>query len=208
MRLDEFDALDRDLDALSASLREAEAALRRFGAATLAPPSLPPSSTAPISLSGEATESARSFVSPVRTALRGVFRDLAQEGFGGLFDGVRERFQHLLQQLAADYLASQLARLLLGGGALRFLGLPARAMGGPVAADAPYLVGERGPELFVPAQAGQIVPNHALTDRPVAPTVNITMHINTPDAGSFRQSERQMTAEIGRRVGTEMQRRR
>lgn len=36
----------------------------------------------------------------------------------------------------------------------------ARAAGGPVAAGAAYVVGEHGPELFVPRQAGQIVPNH------------------------------------------------
>jgi hypothetical protein len=38
----------------------------------------------------------------------------------------------------------------------------ARATGGPVSADAPYLVGERGPELFVPSTAGRIVPNNAM----------------------------------------------
>lgn len=34
-----------------------------------------------------------------------------------------------------------------------------RAAGGPVAADKAYLVGERGPELFIPNGAGQIIPN-------------------------------------------------
>lgn len=38
-----------------------------------------------------------------------------------------------------------------------------RAMGGPVAARSLYMVGERGPELFVPDVAGSIVPNHALS---------------------------------------------
>jgi hypothetical protein len=33
---------------------------------------------------------------------------------------------------------------------------PARALGGPVNASQPYLVGERGPELFVPKAGGQI----------------------------------------------------
>lgn len=37
--------------------------------------------------------------------------------------------------------------------------LPARANGGPVAANTAYLVGERGPEVFLPSAAGQIVPN-------------------------------------------------
>lgn len=34
-----------------------------------------------------------------------------------------------------------------------------RAMGGPVSAGAAYVVGERGPEYFVPERSGQIVPN-------------------------------------------------
>jgi hypothetical protein len=37
--------------------------------------------------------------------------------------------------------------------------LPGRANGGPVAANTAYLVGERGPEVFLPSAAGQIVPN-------------------------------------------------
>jgi TP901 family phage tail tape measure protein len=35
----------------------------------------------------------------------------------------------------------------------------ARAMGGPVDAGRPYLVGERGPEAFVPQQSGYVLPN-------------------------------------------------
>ena len=38
-------------------------------------------------------------------------------------------------------------------------GIPQRAMGGPVTAGQPYMVGERGPELFVPSSGGSIVPN-------------------------------------------------
>ena len=34
-----------------------------------------------------------------------------------------------------------------------------RAMGGPVSAGVPYLVGERGPELFVPGRSGGILPS-------------------------------------------------
>lgn len=36
----------------------------------------------------------------------------------------------------------------------------ARADGGPVSGNTPYLVGERGPELFVPATSGRIIPNN------------------------------------------------
>jgi hypothetical protein len=37
-----------------------------------------------------------------------------------------------------------------------------RAMGGPVSGATPYIVGERGPELFVPKNSGGIIPNYAL----------------------------------------------
>ena len=37
-----------------------------------------------------------------------------------------------------------------------FSGSPGRATGGPVSPGRPYLVGERGPELFVPTSAGQV----------------------------------------------------
>ena len=41
-------------------------------------------------------------------------------------------------------------------------GFGARAMGGPVNAGSPYVVGEKGPELFVPSSSGSIVPNGAM----------------------------------------------
>ena len=44
--------------------------------------------------------------------------------------------------------------------------LPGRAEGGPVGGKMPYVVGEQGPELFVPEQPGIIVPNHELKNHP------------------------------------------
>jgi phage-related protein len=41
--------------------------------------------------------------------------------------------------------------------------IPGLAAGGPVAAGSAYVVGERGPELFVPTVGGTIIPNHAIT---------------------------------------------
>jgi hypothetical protein len=37
-----------------------------------------------------------------------------------------------------------------------------RAEGGPVSSGSPYIVGEQGPELFVPRGSGTIIPNHAM----------------------------------------------
>ncbi|MBK9446329.1 MAG: hypothetical protein IPO00_09665 [Betaproteobacteria bacterium] len=54
-----------------------------------------------------------------------------------------------------------------------------RAMGGPVTSGSPYIVGERGPELFVPSQSGGIVPNHAMG--------GVTVNISAMDAKSVRR---------------------
>lgn len=42
------------------------------------------------------------------------------------------------------------------------LGIMKRAKGGPVQAGKPYLIGEEGPELFMPGASGTIIPNRAL----------------------------------------------
>lgn len=49
----------------------------------------------------------------------------------------------------------------------------ARAEGGPVSMGQPYLVGERGPEIFQPNQSGTIIPNNALPA--AAPQSNVTV---------------------------------
>jgi hypothetical protein len=53
------------------------------------------------------------------------------------------------------------AMAIVGGYAGNIKPPQARAVGGPVSAGSPYVVGERGPELFVPSAAGTIVPNGA-----------------------------------------------
>jgi len=46
--------------------------------------------------------------------------------------------------------------------------LPTRAAGGPVDADTPYLIGEAGPEVFVPASAGNIISNGSFDRGPAS----------------------------------------
>ena len=58
----------------------------------------------------------------------------------------------------------------LTGGAIQ-----AKASGGPVNSGTPYIVGEQGPELFVPKQSGTIVPNG---QTPSSGTSNTTININ------------------------------
>lgn len=58
-----------------------------------------------------------------------------------------------------------------------------RAEGGPVSAGQPYIVGERGPEWFVPQQSGTVLPNG--TAPAGGPTIHTTLNIDArgADAG-------------------------
>ena len=52
-----------------------------------------------------------------------------------------------------------------------------RALGGPVEAGSAYLVGEQGPELFMPGQAGRIIPNGQTGSTVVHQTINISVGV-------------------------------
>src|SRR5262249_5847271 len=69
----------------------------------------------------------------------------------------------------------------------------ARAIGGPVMQGGAYIVGERGPELFVPSGSGNIVPAASAPMRP-----QIVVNVQTPNAQSFLKSESQVAAMMTR----------
>lgn len=89
--------------------------------------------------------------------------DPFKDGLKGMLAG----FADTIRQMAAQLLASEILKAFfswgagLGGGFGAFFGRMAnsvgRAGGGPVFAGSSYLVGERGPELFVPSSSGSIV---------------------------------------------------
>lgn len=56
-------------------------------------------------------------------------------------------------------------------GSYMYYQIPGRAAGGPVTGGSPYMVGEEGPELFVPHSSGAIIPNGAMSGGVV---VNLT----------------------------------
>jgi phage-related minor tail protein len=76
------------------------------------------------------------------------------------------------------------------------LGLPGRATGGPVAPGRAYLVGERGPEVFLPTSSGQVLPGVAgQGSRDVR--VSITINGNGPDAPrALARSARQVARAV------------
>jgi lambda family phage tail tape measure protein len=63
-------------------------------------------------------------------------------------------------------------------------GMPGYADGGSPEVNRPSIVGERGPEIFVPRTAGTIIPNHTLNN--MGSTTNVTNnYINAIDVKSF-----------------------
>jgi hypothetical protein len=83
----------------------------------------------------------------------------------------------------------------LGSLAASLVGAPGRATGGPVNAGRGYVVGERGPELFVPSSGGRIEQAGGRGGRDVR--VAIAIHSPTPgDPQVLRQSSRQVARAI------------
>jgi len=60
-------------------------------------------------------------------------------------------------------------------------------MGGPVNANTPYLVGEQGPELFMPRSAGAIIPNNKVGSGGGGSNTYITNNISAIDSKSVAQ---------------------
>ncbi len=122
---------------------------------------------------------------------RNISRNLAQGIVFG--NNIGAALVNSFKAAAAEALASGLFDLLRGaigssggggilGSIVTVLGASfggARAAGGPVGAGRAYLVGERGPELFVPSAAGAIVPNDRLGGGSGS-----TVHVNVDARGS------------------------
>ena len=94
---------------------------------------------------------------------------------------------------------------LTGGNAAQGLQLP-RAKGGSVGGGNPYLVGERGPELFMPGQNGTIIPNRNLEDTKPQVVNNYTYNVSAVDGQSvarFFMENKNMVAAANRQATKE-----
>lgn len=102
----------------------------------------------------------------VRDVLRGIGQDIAKII-------LRKTVTEPIGKLATDMLGK------IEWGSIIGSLLGARAEGGPVSAGAPYIVGERGPELMVPGMSGTVVPNNALRSMGgAAPSITIVQNMS------------------------------
>ena len=147
-----------------------------------------------------------------------------EESFKGIIKGtmtVTDGFRNMLNRIADFFLdtAAQLAATQLQKGILglfsnifNFRTTPLNdiqntdvrlaANGGPVGMRKPYIVGERGPELFVPNQSGNIIPNHDLAGVGGGST-NIVVNVDA--SGSSVEGDEQGGRELGRAISVAIQ---
>ena len=131
--------------------------------------------------------------------LRGI--NALEDGLVGLVTGAKsasDAFRDMARSILAD-----LARIMIQqqitlplAGAMGFKVAGAEAMGGGVTSGRPYLVGERGPELFVPGRTGSIVPNHNLGGVGGGVTVNQTINLSTGVSDTVRAEVLNMLPQI------------
>jgi phage-related minor tail protein len=83
-------------------------------------------------------------------------------------------------------------------------GLPGRATGGPVSPGRAYVVGERGPELFVPASSGRVAASAAGGGaRDVRVTINVNASSGDDGARMLARSSRQVARAVRAAILTE-----
>ncbi len=110
-----------------------------------------------------------------------------------------ESFSGLLKQLAMMILKQKIIGNFqsLGGGGILGL-IPGLADGGPARAGRPHIVGERGPELFVPNSSGTVVPNHAMGG-------GASVTVNVDASGSSVEGDGPNASQLGKAIGAAVQ---
>jgi len=103
-----------------------------------------------------------------------------------------------LRNVANILLKLGINTLLTSTGIGLFKNLPGLANGGPARGGRPHIVGERGPELFVPRSSGTVVPNHALGG-----SANVTVNVDA--SGSSVEGNGNEAAQLGKAIGLAVQ---
>ena len=147
----------------------------------------------------------------------------AQEAFADFLRGIANMLFAAAKQMIATYIAIGIARMFAGvpaaessapaskyGSAANLAGPKGdfglgsgpmfpfpKALGGQVAAGRPYMVGERGPELFVPGAQGNIVPNSAMGSSSIV--------VNVDASGSSVEGDSNQAGQLGKAIGLAVQ---
>ena len=146
----------------------------------------------------------------------------AEQAFADFLNSIADMLMQAAQQMIATYIAIGIAKMFagMGGGTVgdggtgplaktktNFFGpamevfsrgyVGGKALGGSVSGNRPYLVGERGPELFVPGAQGNIVPNNAMG------SANVTVNVDA--SGSSVEGDSANASQLGKAIGAAVQ---
>ena len=144
----------------------------------------------------------------------------AEQAFADFLRSIASMLADAAKQMIATYIAIGIARMFAGvpgsggkaintdslnqiqsysgiGANTDVSGLIPRANGGPVGAGQPYLVGERGPELFIPGAQGNIVPNNAMGGSNIV--------VNVDASGSSVEGNADQASQLGKAIGLAVQ---
>ena len=146
---------------------------------------------------------------------RGLLTALRKGSIG--FEDLRRIAMSVIDQIASRSLNNLFSSIGLGGGnggsggnntgnlvgsigslLSSLLGSPGRATGGPVSPGRGYMVGERGPELFMPSSAGRIETGLGGGQRDVKVSINITAPAGTSAPQALQRSSRQVASAVRR----------
>ena len=125
-------------------------------------------------------------------------KDGMVEAIESAIDGTQrlgEIASNVLRQIARAFIQAGITSAFGAGG----LNIPGFAKGGPVTGGDPYIVGEKGPELFVPKGSGTIVPNDDLGGG-----VSVVVNVDAT-GGSEVQGDEPSASQLGRLIGAAVQ---
>ena len=134
--------------------------------------------------------------------LKSTIQNDIKQGIKGLIKGT-STLADLASNVADRFLDIALNQALYGnaggqtvtGGLFKFLGF---ANGGRPPVGRPSVVGEKGPELFVPDRSGTIIPNHAMGG-----STNIVVNVDA--SGSSVEGDEEQGRELGRMISAAIQ---
>lgn len=138
----------------------------------------------------------RGLLSAIRKGSLG-FDDLKRVALDALGQIAAQAVQGGIDSLFGGAPATGGAGSILTGALGALFGLPGRATSGPVAPGAAYVVGERGPELFVPTSAGRVETAAAPT-RDVRVSIQIAQPKGADAPTALRRSSRQVASSVRR----------
>lgn len=130
------------------------------------------------------------------------------------FDDLKRVAFNALNEIAAHALQSGISNLfggagggsgggsglgnLIGQSLGALFGLPGRATGGPISPGRAFLVGERGPEVFVPTASGRIETGGAGPGRDVRVAIQVAVPRGVAAPTAMQRSSRQIASAVRR----------